>query len=104
MARTLSLPLQVSATGRMVTVEQDSPAGLRQRVALLLDTRPGERRSVPEFGMDDPLFTGVDPQVLAASVARWEPGADAVTVMAVLTGTSQTVTVELGADEGEAFA
>lgn len=71
---TLALPLRMAGS-RLATVETDSDEEIAQSVALLLDTRPGERRSVPEYGLPDPLFSGVDLDVIADVVDEWEPRA-----------------------------
>ncbi|NGZ99388.1 hypothetical protein G5V59_00170 [Nocardioides sp. W3-2-3] len=51
----LAFPIAVTSQG-LATVEQDSDADIRQSVALLLNTRPGERRSEPNYGLPDPVF------------------------------------------------
>jgi hypothetical protein len=100
----LSLPLHVTASGRMVTLPQDSPQALAQRVALLFDTRPGERRSVKEYGTPGGLFSqsGADPQQLRAVAEQWEPDASVGAIDAV-NGAAQTLGVYLDAAE-EDFA
>jgi phage baseplate assembly protein W len=90
----LSLPLRLQG-GRFVAVGQDSPQALAESVALLLDTRPGERRSVPEYGLPDPLFGGVDPITLRGAVEVWEPDATPSAIRVALSGVTQNVTVEL---------
>ena len=75
MAEHLAFPIKVASQG-LATVEQDTDPDLVQSVALLLNTRPGERRSVPEYGLPDPVFGGVDPTDVRAVVAEWEDRAD----------------------------
>jgi phage baseplate assembly protein W len=101
---TLSLPLQVAADGGMVTVAQDSPAEISQSVALLLSTRVGERRSVPDYGSDDPLGTGLSPNDVTAVVEQWEDRADPATVEIVATGIEEYVEVYPADRDEEAFA
>ncbi len=95
----LSLPLRLQG-GRFVSIPQGSPQALAESVALLVETRPGERRSVPQYGMPDPLFSGVDPVVLRGVVQVWEPDATPSEITRAMSGTTQIVTVELDpADE-----
>lgn len=109
----LSLPLRLSGS-RFVTVPQDSPQALSESVGLLLDTRPGERRSVPEYGYSSPLFsqTGVDPEIVRGVIDQWEqrePGPDgmprpipqAEITTALEANGVQTATVELGITDEE---
>lgn len=95
----LSLPLR--AAGRMSTVEPGSRVAVAQAVGLLLDTRPGERRSVPGYGLPSALFSvgGVDPAQLVPVVQQWHPDADPLAVSVALSGTTQTVTVQPGVDD-----
>lgn len=76
----LALPVALAPDGRLVALPQDSPAEVAQSVALLLATRPGERRSVPDYGLPDPVFGGVDVDEIVSTVAEWEDRADPVTV------------------------
>lgn len=94
MATTLRLPLQV-AGGALRTLEQDSLREIGQSVALLLATRPGERRSVPDYGTPDPLFDGFNPAAAVAAIAEWEPRAAGVTPQLLDAGRIQQVLVEI---------
>lgn len=76
MARVLSLPLTIAPNGSMATITQDHPAEITQSVALLLDTRPGDRRTLPDYGLPDYLFRGYDPALVDEVIAEWEPRAD----------------------------
>lgn len=92
----LSLPLRVAADGALAAVEQDSPAEVAQSVALLLATRPGERRSVPDYGTDDPTFTGLDVDEIHAAIEQWEDRADPATIQLVITGVTDHAEVYPG--------
>lgn len=81
----LRFPIAVTGSGRLATVEQDTDADIVQSVALLLDTRPGERRSIPEYGLPDPVFGGVVPAHIAQLIAAWEERADQTLVDQVAT-------------------
>lgn len=98
MTARLSLPLLLNDAGDFVTIAEDSPEATAQSVALLLDTRPGERRAVPEYGFPNPLGQPVDETRVRAVISEWEPAADPATVTAVLSSDtrSQQVTVTPG--------
>jgi phage baseplate assembly protein W len=100
----LSLPLQVAADGALAAVEQDTPAEVAQSVALLLSTRPGERRSVPDYGSDDPMFSGLTTEDVYAAVEMWEDRADPVTVEFIASGIEQYAEVYPNANDEEVFA
>jgi phage baseplate assembly protein W len=93
----LSLPLAVVRSGRMATVPADSPQALAQSVALLLDTRPGERRSVKEYGLPNGLFSneGADPAQIRSVVQQWEPDTSVGAIDNAVTGAAQTLGVHL---------
>jgi phage baseplate assembly protein W len=76
MVQRLALPLMVAPGGHLASLEQDSPEEIAQSVALVIATRPGERRSVADYGMEDPVFGGLDIADMVAVVAEWEPRAD----------------------------
>lgn len=76
MQHRLAFPIRVAANGRLSAVEHDSPADIAQSVALLVSTRPGERRSVTDYGIPDPLFGGIDADEIAESISTWEERAD----------------------------
>lgn len=75
-ARHLALPLRLAPDGHLVALDQDSPEEIAQSVALLVATRPGERRSVPGYGVPDPLGSGFDPDVADEAIEEWEDRAD----------------------------
>lgn len=72
MARTLALPLVVGRDGALGALEQDTPEELAQSVGLLLDTRPGERAAVPDYGLPQPLGTGLQPDEVVDVINQWE--------------------------------
>lgn len=73
MAQILSYPFRVGAGGAAATVEQGSDAADVEQLAVLVLTRTGERALVPEFGLRDPAFAGVDVSELVGAIARWGP-------------------------------
>lgn len=95
MARVLSLPMVIAPNGSMATITQDHPAEITQSVALLLDTRPGDRRTLPDYGLPDHLFDGYDPTLVDETIAEWEPRANPELVATVADGASQQIAVHL---------
>lgn len=75
MPKHLAFPLR-RAGRSLATVVEDSDVDVVQSVSLLLDTRPGERRSVPDYGLPDPLFGRLDPAQVRDVVRTWEERAD----------------------------
>lgn len=86
MPQHLALPIKITAAGRLATVEQDSVEDISQSVALLADTRPGDRRSVEDYGIPDPVFGGVDADEVAELILEWEDRADQAFVEKVAAG------------------
>jgi phage baseplate assembly protein W len=86
MPQHLALPIKVTAAGRLASVEQDSVEDIAQSVALLVDTRPGDRRSVEDYGIPDPVFGGVDADEVAELILEWEDRADQSVVEQVAAG------------------
>jgi phage baseplate assembly protein W len=76
----LDLPLTVSSNGSLGTVAADSAKDVANSVGMLVATRVGERLSVPDYGLPDPLFSGADSSVVEATVGAWEPRADPAAV------------------------
>lgn len=102
MATHLALPLAVTSTGRLAALDQDSPLEVAQSVALLLATRPGERRAVPEYGALDMVAVGIDPEVIAAAIADWEPRADPAVVQQLTRGIEERAIVLPASGEEQA--
>lgn len=92
----LAFPIRVTGSGALATVDKDSTADVVQSVGLLLDTRPGERRSVPEYGLPDPVFGGLNVTELAQLITEWEPRADLTTVEQLAQGVIDAARVNTG--------
>lgn len=80
MPKHLAFPIRVAANGGLLALEQDSEQEIAQSVALLVSTEPGERRSVPDYGLPDPVFGGLDQDDISDVVADWEDRADPAVV------------------------
>lgn len=74
MAETLRLPLQVTDTGALRTLTQDSPPEIAQSVRTLLSTTIGDRTALPDYGTVSLLgVLDIDTADIAAALAEWEP-------------------------------
>jgi hypothetical protein len=80
MPRTLALPIALGRDGGLAALEQDSAPEVAQSVALLVDTRPGERTALPSYGLPDPVGGRLDVDALVDVVAQWEERADTTEV------------------------
>lgn len=69
----LAVPFQIGPTGIPLIVQQDSIDDLTSCVQMALGCVKGTRLAVPDFGVSDPTFTGVDVGELENDVALYEP-------------------------------
>lgn len=68
----LAIPFRIDGTSAAV-VEDSTLAEIRQNVAAILATTPGERLMTPEFGGPDMMFhNSIDPADIEAAVQLWE--------------------------------
>ena len=58
MADLISMPMRLSPSGSIITVEQGSEAYYKQQLAVILLTLQGERPMNHDFGMPDMAFQG----------------------------------------------
>lgn len=93
MAQHIALPIAVTGSGRLAAVEQDSEADIAQSVALLIDTRPAERRAEPDYGVPDPLFGGIDEADIVEAINTYEDRADLAFAEAVARGLLDSVQI-----------
>lgn len=56
MPRLISFPFRIDGTGAVASVDQDSDPEIEEQLAVAALTRPGERITVPTFGVADPAF------------------------------------------------
>lgn len=56
MSRLISFPFRLDGTGSVASVEQDTDPEIEEQIAIAALTRPGERITVPTFGIADPAF------------------------------------------------
>ena len=88
-----AFPLAVTGSGRLSTVAQDSAEDVAQSVALLIDTRPGDRRTEEDYGVPDPLFGGLTVGELTETILETEDRADLVYAESVARGVIQQAQV-----------
>lgn len=96
MTASFALPLQLGSGGSFATLAQDTAGEIAQSVAVLMSTRPGERRAVPEYGLPDPLFGGASVDDVVEVIAEWEPRASPALVESVITGATQSIDIRPG--------
>lgn len=65
----------ITADKNVATIEQDSYEDVSNCVEMVLNTPKGWRSAQPAFGVDDPTFTNVDPNILKNDIEQWEPRA-----------------------------
>jgi phage baseplate assembly protein W len=70
------LPFRMHGSSFMA-VEQDSLRDIQNCAEAVLRTHPGERETVPDFGIGDLTFLQlpIDPHTVAAQIQRFEPRA-----------------------------
>jgi hypothetical protein len=91
----MSHPFRLNNDGSVVTVDQNSDISRAELIAAMVNTRTGERPLVPNFGMNDPAFAGLDPSALQAQIDIFGPAAVITRAEAVFVSDSeQDVTVE----------
>lgn len=56
----MSFPFRVDPRGSVATVEQGSDQEIEELLAVAMLTMPGERATVPSFGVADPAFVGFE--------------------------------------------
>jgi phage baseplate assembly protein W len=73
------IPFKLTTRGAP-TVEQDSFDNVFQCVQAIVSTPRGFRLELPDFGINDPLFTedGPDTSDITRAIDQWEPRAETV--------------------------
>lgn len=68
-----SLPFRfIGGTATAAMTEQDTVDEIADCIKAIVLTRPGERMELPQFGIDDPTFQGLNKDDLMAAIERWE--------------------------------
>lgn len=99
MAQHLAFPLAVADSGALASLEQDTIEEIAASAALLLATRPGERRSVPDYGAPDPRFGGMDTSAVADALSEWEERADPALLDQIAAGRHEVANAYPGATD-----
>lgn len=69
----LSHPFRLTAGGRLATVLDGSDDATAEAVAGVVMTRRGERVLVPDFGISDPAYAGVDAAQVNGVLEQYGP-------------------------------
>lgn len=69
----IAYPFRISPSGSVATADEGTDAQLAQELAVAVLTKTGERVLVPEFGLDDPVFSGFDADALRLHVDLFGP-------------------------------
>jgi hypothetical protein len=91
--RLLSHPFRLLPNGAAATVEEDSEAGDREGLVHIALTVRGERHMAPDFGINDPTFTGFDPGDVAACASVFGPAVEIVSAEVEWSGETEQVVV-----------
>lgn len=78
--RLMAFPFRIDGTGSVVTVEQGSDAEIEQQIGVAMTVRPGERITVPTFGVNDPAFVGFEAGALQRHLDDFGPDVEVSTV------------------------
>lgn len=76
----MAFPFRLDSTGSVATVEQGSDPEIEQQIVLAMTVRPGERITVPTFGVSDPAFVGFEQGALQRHLDDFGPQIDITTV------------------------
>ena len=69
----LAFPLRFDVDGRAVTLVQGADAHCAQQISQFIQTRPRELPLALGYGIEDPAFTGIDPNELALGLGQYHP-------------------------------
>lgn len=69
----ISFPFRLAPSGSVVTTADGTDERYAEEISTLILTRRGERPLVPAFGIDDPVFAGVDEHDLGLAVQTFGP-------------------------------
>lgn len=102
-------PMQISAAGEILTVEQDSFEDRVQNAIVCLRYQRGQRTQLPEFGIPDQALRqgGASHREIVESIIRWEPDISPDDLGQIISSDSETTTVRIDLtspgvhDEGE---
>lgn len=84
MPRLISFPMRLDGTGSIASVEQDTDPEIEEQLAIATLTRPGERITVPTFGIGDPAFDRLQLAALQKHLLDFGPDVHVAAVEAAL--------------------
>lgn len=69
----LAFPFSFDASGRANVVEQHSDQHAAQQISQFVQTRVNELPLAPTYGLEDPVFRGIDESEIRAGLALFHP-------------------------------
>lgn len=66
-------PFRITPSGAVATIDDSSDPGIAQLIAAIVKTHAGERLMFPDFGLPDPVFSKIEPTLLAAVIGAYGP-------------------------------
>jgi hypothetical protein len=79
-AQVWDFPFALGPGGSVAVVDQNSDRDVENQLAVAVLTRPGERATVPTFGIADPAFSGWEAPALSRHVLDFGPAVDVTSV------------------------
>jgi hypothetical protein len=80
-AQVWDFPFQLGPGGAVAVVDQNSDRDIENQLAVAVLTHPGERATVPTFGIADPAFSGWEAPSLARHVQDFGPDVNVISVI-----------------------
>ena len=99
----ISFPFRITPGGDVATVERCSDDEVREAIAVLLLTRPGERPLAPAYGTPDPVYAGLSAGGIQLGLETFGPAGIVVTALDVtpLSDTTSEAVVRWSRTTGE---
>ncbi len=72
MVKLISYPFRIDSRGRVITIE-DNEDYHAEELAVLIQTVPGERTLVPDYGISDPTFSSISKVELIDKIEMFGP-------------------------------
>lgn len=76
----LAFPFSFKTSGRAAVVEQNSDLHAAQQISQFVQTRIGELRLAPTYGIEDPEFRGIDPAEILVGTGLFHPSVQIVDI------------------------
>ena len=86
MTMLISHPFRFTSNGVVATLDDQSDDYLAEQIAVVIQTRPGERQLVPGFGLNDPAFDQLSASELQVACDMYGPNVSILDVQTVYMG------------------